>query len=126
LAAQKDKIHYWGVGVSESLAALGKKLLDSANCNLNAITFENDETCITELLEKAPVSSTVILHFSCTFSHWSADRAAALAHRLLDLFDKQQRHRYLICRIEEDAESERRSHQIFHKTLHYARNLTWL
>lgn len=126
LAAQKDKIDYWGVGVSESLAALGKKLLDSANCNLNAITFENDETCITELLEKAPASSTVILHFSCTFSHWSAERAATLARRLLDLFDKQQRHHYLICRIEEDGESERRSHQIFHKTLHYARNLIWL
>jgi len=126
LAAEGKKIHYLGIDVSQALAILGAQLLQEANGNLSTVTFESDEKCIRTILEEATAPSIVVLHFSCTFTGWSAERSANLARMLFEVFEKESRHHYLLCRIKEDGEDERRSHRIFYEILCYAKGVKWI
>ncbi len=123
LATEQKNVHYWGIAVSQALRELGKKLLTETHSNLDTVTFEDDEKSIAEILARAPLPSTVILHFSCTFTDWSAERSANLARMLFEAIEKQTRHRYLLCSIEEEGEDERRSHEIFYEILRHARGV---
>ena len=42
---------------------------------------------------------------------------------LFEAIEKQTRHRYLLCSIEEEGEDERRSHEIFYEILRHARGV---
>ena len=125
LYAVQKRISYCGMDVPQALATLGVQLFHETNTDVASVRFESDEECMTTLLEQTP-ASVVVLHCSCTFTSWSAERAAKFARTLFEIFEKQRKHRYFLCGITEDGERERRSYRVFHEIVRFAKEVTFL
>ena len=125
LYAVQKRISYCGMDVPKALATLGVQLFHETNTDVASVRFESDEECLASLLEQTP-ASVVVLHCSCTFTSWSAERAAKFARTLFEIFEKQQKHRYFLCGITEDGERERRSYRVFHEIVRFAKEVTFL
>ena len=125
LYAVQKRISYCGIDVPQALAVLGVQLFHETNTDVASVRFESDEECMATLLEQTP-ASVVVLHCSCTFTSWSAERAAKFARTLFEIFEKQRKHRYFLCGITEDGERERRSYRVFHEIVRFAKEVTFL
>ena len=125
LYAVQKRISYCGIDVPQALATLGVQLFQETNTDVASVRFESDEECLASLLEQTP-ASVVVLHCSCTFTSWSAERAAKFARTLFEIFEKQRKHRYFLCGITEDGERERRSYRVFHEIVRFAKEVTFL